>query len=689
MLGAGPLTDRLGPYVRRLVLPLVMVPWALVPPPAAAGVVLSGGTSEGLPGQDTVFAVSIDSDAEGTVGVSFCVLFDAAKFGFGSPPSCRTSPRLGMTTLRGTSFPGQMCALILADLLSGETLGSGELLLCTVSISSGANPGTYDLPIQATEATGPDSSMQAIEGIAGSIRVVDVVSAPTPTRTRIPSPTLTLRPTPIPTKTPTPTATLVPDDVLEIPDYRRGSLRRARGGDLHQLLHVEEFVWIYRHRAPGEAWVQERFQYLLDHGPCCGSDCANNLMSHPALVLDRLGQPLVVVPLLVNASCSPRRFTTVVDVYSRRTEGHWERVDSIDIGMTVRDLSAERGPSGRLHLLATRQRIGTGERELVHGTNEEWRFEIANPGAPGVDIDGSGNIPVLAVDEGDRAHLTYRVSDDCFSDLWYATDRDGEWRAEAVATHGSGFGDYGSAHSLAVGSSGDVWIAAVAKERVPTCSVQRAELRVYHRGSGGWNIETVANRSDGYDLAGSDGPQFTGEGPVLFLDGRDRPQIAFSDIAAKHYPGDGASFQLRYQGQIRHAVRESGQWQVRTVYRQGDPERFGVISPIAALTDAQMIFMAERRTTIPDGSPFPESTYDLIEVSSSCPNDACEPPMPPPCIGDCSGSGEVTRGDVLRMVVAAITGERSCTAADVDQNHRVEVNEVVAATAAQSGCEPT
>jgi hypothetical protein len=230
----------------------------------------------------------------------------------------------------------------------------------------------------------------------------------------------------------------------------------------------------------------------------------------------------------------------------------------------------------------------------------------------------------LAVDSQNAAHLTFcpefkmpRGPEGYVkpnNELHYATDRGGNWTTQRIAWVPDESGDAGQGASIAIGPNDQPAIAAWYNERFPTGSSDFCRLYYYTRDAGGnWTQQLVADSADGY-IAG-DGNKGTGFAPYLRFDSRGRPNIAFCDDAAQHFP-----FQNEYAGNLRHAWHDGTRWLTRTVYQQTAPLDRQVIYPAMATAGNEIVFMGlDRRTISWSDYRTAVSTYHFFFVPSALP----------------------------------------------------------------------
>ena len=197
--------------------------------------------------------------------------------------------------------------------------------------------------------------------------------------------------------------------------------------------------------------------------------------------------------------------------------------------------------------------------------------------------DNFDGLPEMAIDENGSAYLFFDVdldpSQDFHSELVCWTNRSGQWTKETVFSAEPGCRYEGL--SVKAGPGGTIAVAGHLVKHVHTGSSQWSKLVYYERGPNGtWSTETVVDRSDGF--AGSDGDDYTGAQPELEFDDSGQPHIVFTDHASSHFTHAWESV-----GQIRHAVRNDGVWQVETVYRQSDTIHQAMVDPTIAMFGQQ------------------------------------------------------------------------------------------------------
>jgi hypothetical protein len=229
----------------------------------------------------------------------------------------------------------------------------------------------------------------------------------------------------------------------------------------------------------------------------------------------------------------------------------------------------------------------------------------------------------MAIDSQNNAHLTFcpqfqlptgpegylRPNDE----LHYASNRGGSWTTQRIAYVPDLSGDAGEGASIAIGPNNQPAIAAWYNERFPTGSSDFCQLHYYtFDGNGTWTKQLVAANAAGY-LAG-DGDKGTGFAPYLRFDSQGRPNIAFCDDAAQHFPT-----QQEYAGNLRHAWFDGGQWNIRSVYPQTAALDAQVIYPAMAMLGNEMAFIGLDRRTVWQDSRTATSTYQFFFVQLPLP----------------------------------------------------------------------
>jgi hypothetical protein len=130
--------------------------------------------------------------------------------------------------------------------------------------------------------------------------------------------------------------------------------------------------------------------------------------------------------------------------------------------------------------------------------------------------------------------------------------------------------------------------------------------------NGSWTQQLVADSAAGY-IAG-DGNKGTGFTPYLRFDSRGRPNIAFCDDAAQHFP-----FQNEYAGNLRHAWHDGVRWLTRTVYEQTAQLDRQVIYPAMGTMGDEIVFMGLDRRTVWSDYRTATSTYQFFFVPMALP----------------------------------------------------------------------
>jgi hypothetical protein len=229
----------------------------------------------------------------------------------------------------------------------------------------------------------------------------------------------------------------------------------------------------------------------------------------------------------------------------------------------------------------------------------------------------------MAVDSQNYAHLTFcpefamPLGPEGYvkpnNELHYASNRGGTWFTQRIAWVADASGDAGEGASIAIAPNDQPAIAAWYNERWPTGSSDFCELYYYTRDvAGNWTRQLVARNAAGY-IAG-DGDKGTGFAPFLRFDARGRPNIAFCDDAAQHFP-----LQNEYAGNLRHAWFDGTRWMTRTVQQQTAPLDRQVIYPAMGIYGNEMVFMGLDRRTVWQDSRTATSTYQLFFVPMTQP----------------------------------------------------------------------
>lgn len=219
----------------------------------------------------------------------------------------------------------------------------------------------------------------------------------------------------------------------------------------------------------------------------------------------------------------------------------------------------------------------------------------------------------MAIDSQNNAHLTFcphfqmPLGPEGYvkpnNELHYASNRGGAWTTQRIAWVPDASGDAGEGASIAIAPDDQPAIAAWYNERWPTGSSQFCQLHYYSRDpSGIWTKQLIAANAAGY-IAG-DGDKGAGFAPYLRFDSRGRPNIAFCDDAAQHFP-----LQNEYAGNLRHAWFDGARWTTRTVYAQTAPLAAQIIYPALATSGTEITFMGLDRRTVWQTDRTATSTY--------------------------------------------------------------------------------
>ena len=308
-------------------------------------------------------------------------------------------------------------------------------------------------------------------------------------------------------------------------------------------------------------------------------------------------------------------------------DGQWQEIETVEVPSESFwggfHLAADVGPNDSIHLAITEGYWELGR--LLYGTNQSGAWEFSTASEPAalrtyfyftgtpyryvsmeVDSDGFAHIAFTPefIDNGDGFWSRP------YDELAYVTNRSGGWQTEIVHQPSDDSGQSGVASSLALRSDGQPAIAHFFVDRVGTGSALSSRLLFHQRDAdGNWSTETITDRPDGY-VAG-DGDRFTGFSPHLLFDVWDRPHVAFSDHASQHFNGYADEF----SGQIRHAVKDNGQWYIANVYRQTDPVRNMLFYPTMELLPNEAVYVGLQRVDQIDGDDFvTSSTYQYVEI---------------------------------------------------------------------------
>ena len=227
----------------------------------------------------------------------------------------------------------------------------------------------------------------------------------------------------------------------------------------------------------------------------------------------------------------------------------------------------------------------------------------------------------MAIDAQNSAHLTFcpqfamPLGPEGYvkpnNELHYASNRGGAWTLQRIAYVPDASGDAGQGASIAIGPNNEPAIAAWYNERWRTGSSDFCQLHYYARdASGAWSKQLVAANAAGY-LAG-DGDKGTGFAPYLRFDARGRPNIAFLDDAAQHFP-----LQNEYAGNLRHAYFDGSGWVTRTIYSQSAALDRQIVYPAMATFESEVVFMGLDRRTVWQNDRAATSTYTLFLIETT------------------------------------------------------------------------
>ena len=278
--------------------------------------------------------------------------------------------------------------------------------------------------------------------------------------------------------------------------------------------------------------------------------------------------------------------------YRRTAPATWTSQEVVDFqnegGLYIYELSAALGPDGAHHLLVLKSRSNPDtadyyyaflDAHLYHLTDAsgDWERSLIKAYDTFYTLDEHAKIchrQDLAVDDDGFAHVVYGVQVDPLTNFSpccarYATNRTGAWEEEVAVAYDTGTRDSaGWFASLALDGSGTPHVSCAYVRRLSSGSTISAHLRFYRRDApGSWSYETVATTDDGY--YGWDGAGRTGGLTHLVFDAQGDPHIAFTDLASSHDPRNVLNV-----GNVRHAVRTDGVWNLHTVHRQPPPNGY-------------------------------------------------------------------------------------------------------------------
>lgn len=371
-----------------------------------------------------------------------------------------------------------------------------------------------------------------------------------------------------------------------------GSLRVSPTGELGQLFYLDD-VLHYRVRSPGGSF---QTQHVVEVEDYLFFSSAGGVPAQ--LLYQSDGSPIVLVAE-----------ETGFQVYRPDLNGVWSVVDAVsyepDYAFEVTgSLFAEIGPDDSIHALVAAGDWYDGR--LLYATDRSGSWDvsqIARPAAAGAYFHFSGlasRYLSLAVASDHSVHIAYTPEFMDFGEggfrrpfdrLAYLSNRSGTWQTEIVHQPSDDSGQSGLASSIAIAPSGQPAIAQFFVDRYPTGSAVSSQLLLHQRTvNATWTTELVTDRPDGY-VAG-DGAKFTGFAPHLVFDAFGRPHIAFSDHASQHFGNFGAD---EFAGQIRHAVKGSEGWRIKTVFAQSDPIRQTLRYPTMAILPNEIVFVGIQR----------------------------------------------------------------------------------------------
>lgn len=200
------------------------------------------------------------------------------------------------------------------------------------------------------------------------------------------------------------------------------------------------------------------------------------------------------------------------------------------------------------------------------------------------------NTEDMAIDSHNYAHV---IGYDT-----YATNKSGSWTTQVVdkrfdnSNYSEGDFEGLAASTIAINPiTQQLAVVLWGSTHVETGSIKASYLTYYTPRKNGrkWRKQTIPADVDGY--VGPDGRRGSGgAGARLQFDKDGLPHVVFCDMATGHNP-----HQYSVVGQIRHAVRgEGGEWVVKTVYRQTDHTKEGMLNVAMAVGDSAILFAGNR-----------------------------------------------------------------------------------------------
>jgi hypothetical protein len=377
---------------------------------------------------------------------------------------------------------------------------------------------------------------------------------------------------------------------------------------------------VYRERN-GTVWSEQTLgAYGATYVP--GEPEEYRFQPHAALLFDAQSRAHI---LRLNGS--------TVAHHLQQSDGHFVQDTAISlasVGSSFSLFSAAIGPGDKLHVAVVGSENDAG---VSYGSNKGGAWQWSR--VTNVVGDPRGFLKQswaprwfsLAIDSQNDAHLTYCPQfvmgeapggySQPYSQLFYASNRGGAWFTQKVADVADGSGDAGAGASIAIDPGDHPAIAAWYNERYPTGSSLFCLLNYHWRDqNGNWTSNLVASTTAGY-LAG-DGDKGTGFAPYLRFDSQGRPNIAFCDDAAQHFPSSG---QNEYAGDLRHAYFNGTRWIFRTIYAQTNALDAQVVYPAMAMIGNEMTFLGLDRHTVWQQPDYrvATSTYRFFFVQAAMP----------------------------------------------------------------------
>ena len=301
------------------------------------------------------------------------------------------------------------------------------------------------------------------------------------------------------------------------------------------------------------------------------------------LLFDSEGVPHV----FVNSEDSEYESEVLQLFHYRKATTVWKLVEEIDLPSSYNGATVVRFDNkNNIHVLSSSGDYGTNasgswawEDTGVNGRFAPFTFDFYG-------WNHSRNTMDLAIDSHGYAHVMGKYT--------YASNKSGSWTTQVVdkrfdnSHYSEGNYEGVGASTMAVSpTSQQPAVVIWGSTHVETGSIKAAYLTYYTPGENGrkWRKQTIPADVDGY--VGPDGCRGSGgAGARLQFDKDGLPHVVFCDMATGHNP-----HQYSVVGQIRHAVRgKGGEWSVKTVYRQTDHTKEGMLNVAMAVGDSAILF---------------------------------------------------------------------------------------------------